>query len=312
MPPVSTNQPSTPNLGMAPLFPACPLCQTRELEIFSDGVDVKLDPLGLGSSRQHISHGRILRCRACEFGFRQMRPSEVDLFALYSKLDSSVYEKEAIGRSQTAKRHLQIVEHYAAKGYILDVGCASGIFLRKAAETGWMVVGVEPANGLCQQAKQLLHGHGEIHCGSLQEVDLPQSFFDAITLWDVLEHVPDPVLFLNRCASLLKPGGYLFLNVPDLDSVQARLLKDRWPLLLAEHLNYFNRPSLRRCGELAGLRWVAFGQRAAWFSLEYVLYRLGQHEIPGASYGRRVVANTLLGRICLPILLGESYGVWSR
>jgi predicted SAM-dependent methyltransferase len=64
--------------------------------------------------------------------------------------------------------------------------------------------------------------------------------FDAITAWDVLEHVPHPRAFLSACRSLLRPGGFLFLNVPDLDSWEGELLGRRWPLLLPEHLNYFN------------------------------------------------------------------------
>ena len=223
-----------------------------------------------------------------------------------------MYEKESQGRLNTAKRHLKIVQRSVAGGRLLDVGCASGGFLSCAADAGWSVVGVEPAEVLCAKAKEELRGRGEVLCLTLQQAHLPASSFDALTMWDVLEHVPDPLGFLKNCASLLKPGGYLFANVPDLDSLQARLLRERWPLLLAEHLNYFNRRSLKLCGELAELRWASFGRRPASFSVEYVLYRLAQHRIPGASFGHKVAGKTFLGEICIPAFLGESYGVWTR
>ena len=289
----------------------CALCASEDVETYSDDEDRKLAASDLGSSRQDVSHGKILRCRACRFGFRQSRPAEEELSALYRKLDPNVYEKESRGRLNTAQRHLKIVQRYVQGGRLLDVGCASGAFLRCAADAGWSVVGVEPAEVLCAKAQQMLSGRGEVFCIPLQQADLPASSFDALTLWDVLEHVPDPRTFLRHCASLLKPGGYLFANVPDLDSLQARLLRGRWPLLLAEHLNYFNRRSLKLCGELAQLHWVDFGRRPASFSLEYVLYRLAQHRVPGASLGHKFTGKTFLGEICIPAFLGESYGVWT-
>jgi len=292
--------------------PACPLCASEDLETYSDDEDRKLAASDLGSSRQNVSHGKILRCRACRFGFRQSRPADDELSALYRKLDPKVYEKESQGRLNTAQRHLKIVQRYVTGGRLLDVGCASGGFLSCAADAGWTVVGVEPAEVLCARAEEMLRGRGEVLCLTLQQANLPLSSFDALTLWDVLEHVPDPRAFLKHCASLLKPGGYLFANVPDLDSLQARLLRERWPLLLAEHLNYFNRRSLNLCGELAALRWVKFGRRPASFSVEYVLYRLAQHGVPGASLSHKFAGKTFLGEICIPAFLGESYGVWTR
>ena len=292
--------------------PVCPICASEDLETYSDGEDRKLAASDLGSSRQNVAHGKILRCRACRFGFRQSRPAEDELSALYRDLDPKVYEKESRGRQNTAQRHLKIVQRYVTGGCLLDVGCASGAFLSRAADAGWSVVGVEPAEVLCAKAKEALRGRGEVLCLTLQQANLPPSSFDALTLWDVLEHVPDPLTFLKHCASLLKPGGYLFANVPDLDSVQARLLRERWPLLLAEHLNYFNRRSLKLCGELAELQWVNFGRRPASFSVEYVLYRLAQHRIPGASLGHKFAGSSFLREICIPAFLGESYGVWTR
>ena len=290
----------------------CPLCASRELETHSDEDDRKLSASDLGSSRREVAHGNILRCRACRFGFRALRPAEEELFTLYRELDPEVYEKESRGRIKTAKRHLRIVQRYVAGGRVLDVGCASGAFLDCAADAGWSVVGVEPAEILCHKAKQLLHGRGEVHCVALQQADLPPSSFDVVTLWDVLEHVPDPLRFLQHCVNLLKPAGYLFANVPDLDSLQARLLGERWPLLLAEHLNYFNRQSLTLCGDLAHLRCVDFGRRPASFSVEYVLYRLAQHRVPGAFFGHRLLHGSFLSPICVPVFLGETYIVWTR
>jgi ubiquinone/menaquinone biosynthesis C-methylase UbiE len=288
----------------------CPLCGGLEVEIWSSAEDKNLTVSDIGPSREMISHGTILRCRICGFGFRMLRPAEEELASLYRELVPRVYENESKGRSKTARRHLRIVNRYAKGQQLLDVGCASGAFLRCAADARWTVVGVEPAAFLCERAKESIGERGTVICAPLQQADLHGSSFDVVTVWDVLEHVPKPIEFLKLCTSLLKPGGYLFANVPDLGSLEARLLGEHWPLLLAEHLNYFDRASLRQCGEQARLKLIKIGRRSASFSMRYVFYRLAQHRVPGAALGHRIVDANFLGRICIPVSLGEIYAVW--
>src|SRR5262249_25125436 len=135
---------------------------------------------------------------------------------------------------------------------------------------------------------------GVIHNATLENSSLTAASFDVITMWDLLEHVPDPISFLREAASLLKAGGLLFAKVPNLDSMQARVFRSRWPLLLPEHLNYFNAGSLQVCGAKAGLRWVGSRQHSVAFSLGYILYRLQQHSLPGT-----VLAYNLCGKVGL-------------
>src|SRR3979411_1359972 len=107
----------------------CPLCASADVQTYSNDEDRKLAASDLGSSRKDISHGRIVRCRACEFGFRAWRPVEAEISALYRELDASVYESESLGRAKTANRHLRIVQRFIQTGRLVDVCCASGAFL---------------------------------------------------------------------------------------------------------------------------------------------------------------------------------------
>jgi hypothetical protein len=132
------------------------------------------------------------------------------------------------------------------------------------------------------------------------------------TLWDVLEHVTEPLEFLQYCCRLLKHGGFLFLNVPNIDSPQARVFRDRWPLLVSEHLNYFNKTSMKVCAEHGGLRWVSYGQRPVSFSIGYILYRLSQHGIPGVGAVHTLVSKSALNSVPLPVFMGELLSVWQR
>jgi len=231
---------------------------------------------------------------------------------LYRELPGDLYDAESHGRARTAARHVRILQHYATPGRLLDVGCASGAFLCAAADAGWQVVGVEPAEVLCERASAALGDRGQVICAPLGEAASRLAGFDVVTLWDVLEHVDRPVDFLRTCVELLKPGGHLLINVPDLDSLPARVMGARWPLLLPEHLNYFNRESLRRCTVLMGLQWLAEGRRPASFSLDYVLYRIAQHRIPLAAPARRLAMALGLSRRLIAVPLGELYAVWRR
>jgi 2-polyprenyl-3-methyl-5-hydroxy-6-metoxy-1,4-benzoquinol methylase len=290
----------------------CTICGATQVQTHLQSKGNGLSGDTLGSSRIEVSHGRILRCQSCGFGFSEERLSDDELARLYGQLDNKIYESQAEGRNATARRHLKILNQYLKGGHLLDVGCASGAFLWAAAEAGWAVTGIEPAKVFYEEACKKLSRRAEVFCTTLQKASFPAASFDAVTLWDVLEHVPEPVKFLHDCAVLLKPGGYLLLNVPNLDSMQARILGSRWPLLLPEHLNYFNRESLKLCGAQAQLRWVHFRQRPALFSISYVLHRLKQHRIPGASLGHAMLSRTPVGDIHIPVYLGEICGVWQR
>src|SRR5215467_14113891 len=199
----------------------CPVCGSTKIRLFLDDEDRDLHPSLVGSSRQKVTHGRILRCLRCTFGFRRMRSDPVEMASLYRKMDVTIYEAELGGRLATAARHLSIVTRFVAKGRLLDVGCASGLFLQAARDAGWAVVGVEPSEALFAKAKAALGESTELHCTTLEHTKFATASFDAVTMWDVLEHVPDPLGFLQACASLLKPGAHLFVNVPDLDSFEA-------------------------------------------------------------------------------------------
>lgn len=295
-------------------MPRCLICDSAGVGVYHKDADGSLDTAKMGSSRTRLSPGTILRCRSCGFAFRKNRFDERQLAGLYREMDPTVYQMELCGRIRTASRHMRIVDREIRPDpgcELLDVGCASGLFLSRALDAGWRVTGIEPSKALFAQAVERVGSRGAVLPILLEEAGFAAGRFDVVTLWDVLEHVVDPMNFLRRCRNLLQTGGRLFLNVPDLDSIEARLLGRRWPLLLPEHLNYFNRSSLRLCAEKCGLHVIRFGRRRSHFSIRYVLYRLAQHRIPMARLASRA-AGAALGRVLVPVSLGETYAVLRR
>ena len=134
-------------------------------------------------------------------------------------------------------------------GRLLDVGCGNGLFLELAREMGWSAAGVDFDASAVEQARA--KGFSVAH-GGVDVLAEPKAF-DAITSSHVLEHVPDPLDHLRRLRALLKPGGILWLQTPNLDSLGARLYGRDWrDLDPPRHLVLFNRESLfsllRRAG----------------------------------------------------------------
>lgn len=108
---------------------------------------------------------------------------------------------------------------------LLDVGCGNGAFMLYAQSAGWQVVGVDPD----PNAVQIARSCGlEVHQGTIEVLDSWTETFDAVTLSHVIEHVHDPVATLEACRRLLKPGGWIWLSTPNLDSQGHNLYGRIW------------------------------------------------------------------------------------
>ena len=264
----------------------CPVCNRLDSELYLDGDDDEISLASVGSSRTLLSHGRILRCVLCGLAYRSFRPKGDQLAQLYRAADDSTYEAEMPNRWKTALRHKQIVEH----GPYLPNGLAPRYRLRLRfllagndrcrLEWGWHRAFRIAVLASKQAPRCIYTAFSNVRC----KMRLLSKDYDLVTLWDVLEHVTDPVEFLQLAASHLRIGGYLALNVPRVDSPVARVLGSRWPLLLAEHLNYFTIPSLRICGKAAGLRLIEYRvngpQRSPLATSSSVQHSI---EIPGSA-----------------------------
>lgn len=122
-------------------------------------------------------------------------------------------------------RCLQVLK-IKKQGRILDVGCSSGLFLQALKQYGaWETYGVELNPHMAAIARK---GGIKIVAGQLFDAHCPDNYFDVITLWDVLEHVHDPKSNLKEIHRILKPGGYLFISGPNLNSLDAKLFKQYW------------------------------------------------------------------------------------
>ena len=209
------------------LEPHCPLCE------------------GTSVAFRYKDAALPIRWCSCGMVFLYPQPSDKQLREIYQ---SSYYLSWGIAgddeeapramKHHTFSRQLKTLARYVKPGKVLDVGCATGFFLDVASSAGWEVHGVE----LSEYAAEVARGRFGEHVfkGTLEQAGYPDESFDVVTLFDLLEHVPDPRLFLREVRRLLRPDGILLIVTPDITSLSARIMGHRWSHFKREHLHYFS------------------------------------------------------------------------
>lgn len=124
---------------------------------------------------------------------------------------------------------------------VLDVGCSRGNFLAAGTRLGFQMEGVEPAATVAAAAQAAGH---KVHVGLLEQLGLPPASFDAITLFEVIEHLKQPLPLLSACHRVLKPGGLLVLSTGNTASWTAAAMRERWDYFhIARdggHISFYN------------------------------------------------------------------------
>ncbi len=125
------------------------------------------------------------------------------------------------------RRRCEKITHRVNKGRILDIGCATGIFLNAMQQLpNWEVVGLEPVTYAANYAHDRFGF--PVYNKTLLEANFPETSFDVITLWDVLEHVDNPSAYLEKIYRILKPGGWLVIKIPDPSSLESQWFGADW------------------------------------------------------------------------------------
>lgn len=155
----------------------------------------------------------------------------------------------------------------------LDIGCAGGAFPKVIKDLGFEVIGLEPSIYLSRHARET---YGlEVHSSTLEEFAKNGRKFDVISLWDVLEHLPNPRAALGEINLMLHSEGILILNLPMIDTFPARIMGLRWPFYLNVHIYYFTLKTIAKLLDDTGFEVSGVSRYWQTLSLGYVLNRAG-------------------------------------
>ncbi len=248
-------------------------------------VRVDCNLCGSKDYKQLFDFGEIkaVKCNKCGLVFfnPQMRQEGLYEKEYFQSKDSGkigyenyLSDKENIVLS--SKKHLrQLLKFKAPPGKLLDIGCAAGFFLKAASELGWQCQGVEISKFASENARKLGF---KVHNGKLRDAAFPRSSFDVITLWDTIEHLPDPLAELQEINAIMKNHGVLVIDTPNVDCISAKIFGSKWMQFKSkEHTFFFSKKTLKTALEKNGFKIVFTTDVGKHISFSLFVKRLKQY-----------------------------------
>jgi len=190
----------------------------------------------------------VYQCQVCGLAFTWPQPE-----AIADQYDASYFDlyrrrrKFRLKRGDTRLRRIELIKE---PGRLLDIGCSLGYFVEAANARGWQAGGVEISAHASEEARKI---GLDVKTGVLEDARYADSSFDCVTMWDVLEHVPDPTKHMIEVNRILPPGGLVVIGTPNLDHTRFKMQRENWRHLKpAEHIFYFMKSNISRLLDKTG------------------------------------------------------------
>ncbi len=258
---------------------------------------------------------RYVECTKCDLIYLDPQPSDAQLSAIYG---DTYYDAWGLGDAENGTKTLKhrTFDHLLSRavkasgkraGRLLDIGCATGYLLEVAKKRGFDPYGVELNAFSAKQAKALF-GDEHIHCGELDTAPFAAESFDVIVMSDLLEHVRQPSVLLEKARRLLKPGGALTVMAPNVGGLSHKVLRQNWTDFKTEHLFYFTPATLSRALAQAGFKVADVGAFPKFLTVDYIHRQLTHHRTPVFTEIAQVLHNVLpkrLQKLTFPIFAGS-------
>jgi len=201
---------------------------------------------------------QIVQCRRCGLVYANPRPSSNELIKFYQEGEYSQVGPNYLAKRESklcrARRELRKIGRYKKGGKLLDIGCGARFFLKEAQKRGWKVSGVDLSREMIEYAREEFDLN--LFAESLSQAHFPSEYFDVITMYDLLEHLEDPLGILKETKKILKPDGLLLIVTPDFTQrAIARHIPPPDFRPPPEHLYYFTNQSLQKMLNKAGLEY---------------------------------------------------------
>jgi len=257
-------------------------------------------------------HPPIVRCKVCGLVYTSPRREGGIILDNYERVVDETYLEEREGRILTFRRNLRPLEALASptdSRRLLDVGCYIGVFLEIAQERGWEAWGVEPSRWAVEEARR----KGlRVMAGTLEEAEFADELFDVVTMWDVIEHLTDPMGKLREVHRILKRDGIVCIHTMNIESPFAKLMGRRWPWLMEMHLYYLSPRTLAKMLEKAGFQVIGSITQGRFLRLGYLISRLEPYSRVISRGLSRLAKMLRLAAVPVSINLGDLFTTYAR
>ena len=229
----------------------------------------------------NVNNQNLWKCKICKFTFVEKKPTLSQLDKIYSEtyFRNSKYGSYNLAMLKENQRRQKLLKSWAKNGaHVLDVGCSTGDFIRHVKDE-YLTYGIDYSEFAIKEAiKKNPELADNLKFGSIEKTDLGNRLFDIICLWDVIEHIWDPVKVISDLFSRLKPGGGLMISTPAIDSFNARLLGRYWPFMTPpEHLSFLSRETFYKiASNLEECELVYFSRKGKWANLSFIAYKISR------------------------------------
>jgi ubiquinone/menaquinone biosynthesis C-methylase UbiE len=229
-----------------------------------------ISPVHFLTCTDHLVSGKeyeLSQCPSCGFIFTASPPDEKEISLYYESedyishtdSDKTFFDRtyRQVRKIMLASKRRQVLQNFNnPSGKILDIGCGTGHFLNEMKKSGWKTTGVELNN----KAREYAIDRFRIEVFPPEALrSLPDQEFDCVTLWHVLEHFYEPFEYFREIKRLLKPGGSVYVALPNSASFDALHYGKEWAAYdVPRHLWHFNPSTFSLFSEKTGFRITSY------------------------------------------------------
>ena len=226
------------------------------------------------------------KCSTCGYVVADIDSQNLSFEKLYNK--SYFFGEEYVDYvndkyifQQNFKRRLQNIRQFCKEGNLIEIGCAYGFFL-DVARNYFNIKGFEIAPNAADYAKKMLHL--DVECGDFLKFSLKKNYVDVVAMWDVIEHLAMPNLYIEKAATLLKQNGLICLTTGDIEILNALFRKEKWRLIHPPtHIHYFSKKTIRKLLEKYGFKICKLDYvsiKRSLLQIAYSIFMLGKCRMP--------------------------------